>query len=512
LEVTPFLSSFGLFFLLTEYSVNFVHIKWFLMNKEYIVADLCEVVPRLPELSFKHPVSWTIGVGEQWAVVGPNGAGKTLIADFLQGKHAFKSGHVKLSGENGHEASIKSIAFKDIYSLTDTRNSFYQQRWHSAEADESALVADLIGGKEALSENTRRLLTCFGFEEQLDKRIRYLSSGELRKLLVIRALLTLPELLILDNPFIGLDAASRVMLTELLEEVAALKHTQVVLLLSDPEDIPDFITHVLPLKDRFCFQVMTHDSFLADSELQEDLFPKVRALPSFPVQTTKVANHEVTLRMEHVSIRYGSRTILSELNWEVGNGEKWSLSGVNGAGKSTLLSLVCADNPQSYANTFYLFDKKRGSGESIWDIKRRIGYVSPEMHLYYNENVPALQVMGSGFFDSVGLFRKCTDEQSRVALQWMEVFGISHLSQCPFLSLSFGEQRLVLLARAFVKNPDLLVLDEPLHGLDASYKHQVVSIIEQYCSQPGKTLIFVTHYPEELPACVDKHFVLKKNQ
>lgn len=482
------------------------------MKKQSIIADVCEVAPRLLELNFKHPVSWTIRSGEQWAVVGPNGAGKTLIADFLQRKHAFKSGCVNLKKEDGSEASVKSIAFKDIYSLTDTRNSFYQQRWHSSEAEESAIVADLIGGKEEISEETRRLLSCFGFEEQLKKRLIYLSSGELRKLLVIRALLTLPDILILDNPFIGLDAASRLILVELLQDVATLKHTQVVLLLSDPKDIPDFITHVLPLKDRQCFPAMPREAFLADSELRAKLFPKAEETVSFPTQISETANHKVTLRMEHVSIRYGSRTILSELNWEIGNGEKWSLSGVNGAGKSTLLSLVCADNPQSYANTFYLFDKKRGSGESIWDIKRRIGYVSPEMHLYYNENVPALQVIGSGFFDSVGLFRKCTEEQSTVALQWMEVFGIGYLSKSPFLTLSSGEQRLVLLARAFVKNPDLLVLDEPLHGLDASYKRRVVSIIEQYCSQPGKTLIFVTHYPEELPACVDKHFVLKKNQ
>lgn len=482
------------------------------MNKQNIIVDLCEVVPRLPELSFKHPVSWAIRAGEQWAVVGPNGAGKTLIADFLQKKHAFKSGRVELGKADGSEASVKSIAFKDIYSLADTRNSFYQQRWHSSEAEESAIVADLIGGKGAISETTRRLLSCFGFEEQLEKRLIYLSSGELRKLLVIRALLTLPDLLILDNPFIGLDATSRLILIELLQDVAAMSQTQIVLLLSDPKDIPDFITHVLPLKDRQCLSTMTREAFLADSELRENLFPDVEEISSFPQQTCEAANHEVTLRMENVSIRYGSRTILSELNWEIRNGEKWSLSGVNGAGKSTLLSLVCADNPQSYANTFYLFDKKRGSGESIWDIKRRIGYVSPEMHLYYNENVPALQVVGSGFFDSVGLFRKCTDEQSVVALQWMEVFEISHLSERQFLSLSAGEQRLVLLARAFVKNPDLLVLDEPLHGLDISHKRSVISIIEQYCSQPGKTLIFVTHYPEELPFCVDKHFVLKKNQ
>ena len=185
--------------------------------------------------------------------------------------------------------------------------------------------------------------------------------------------------------------------------------------------------------------------------------------------------------------------------------------GPNGAGKSTLLSLVYADNPQSYANTLYLFDKKRGSGESIWEIKKRIGYVSPEMHLYYMENVPTLHIVGSGYFDSIGLFRKCNDEQNAGALKWMQVFGIDHLKDRPFLTLSSGEQRLALLARAFVKDPDLIILDEPLHGLDVSNKKRADAIIEQFCSRPGKTLIYVTHYPHELPTCVKRTFQLVKH-
>ena len=189
--------------------------------------------------------------------------------------------------------------------------------------------------------------------------------------------------------------------------------------------------------------------------------------------------------MEHVKIRYGSRTILKDLDWEIKNGEKWALFGPNGAGKSTLLSLVYADNPQSYANTLYLFDRKRGSGESIWDIKKRIGYVSPEMHLYYKENVPTLNIVGSGFFDSIGLFRKCNAEQAVLARR-VDQF-LHRTFERPFiLDLISGEQRLALLARAFVKDPDLIILDEPLHGLDVSNKKKAAAIIEQFCDRPEK--------------------------
>lgn len=314
-------------------------------------------------------------------------------------------------------------------------------------------------------------------------------------------------------------APSRDLLVEMLGQMTKLNGVQVVLLLSNPNDIPAMITHVLPIHDRTCLPPLTREEFMSDTELIARLFPtegihaceevgKVR----LPVDMNKIASlHEVTLRMEHVKIRYGSRTILKDLDWEIKNGEKWALFGPNGAGKSTLLSLVYADNPQSYANTLYLFDRKRGSGESIWDIKKRIGYVSPEMHLYYKENVPTLNIVGSGFFDSIGLFRKCNAEQETVALEWMKVFGIEHLKDRLFLTLSSGEQRLALLARAFVKDPDLIILDEPLHGLDVSNKKKAAAIIEQFCDRPGKTLIYVTHYPHELPACVDKRFELVKH-
>lgn len=483
------------------------------------MVDIRDVVTRLPELRFTAPVNWQIKEGQQWAVIGPNGSGKTLIADIMQRKFAFKEGEVVFAGDGKVCDFIKSIAFRDIYSLADCRNAYYQQRWNSTETDEMPTVEELLrkyAGSDCLM---KALLALFGIEDLLPKRLIFLSSGELRKFLIVRMLLSRPRILILDNPFIGLDAPSRELLVEMLGRMTRLEGVQVVLLLSNPEDIPEMVTHVLPVHDRTCLPPRTREAFLSDKELIACLFPTEGMLATervgrihLPEDRNKIAaSHEVTLRMEHVKIRYGSRTILEGLDWEIRNGEKWALLGPNGSGKSTLLSLVYADNPQSYANTLYLFDKKRGSGESIWDIKKRIGYVSPEMHLYYKENVSVLRIVGSGFFDSIGLFRKCNEEQERIALAWMRVFGIERLRDRLFLTLSSGEQRLVLLARAFVKDPDLIILDEPLHGLDISNKKKAVAIIERFCDRPGKTLIYVTHYPHEIPACVDKRFELVRH-
>ena len=215
--------------------------------------------------------------------------------------------------------------------------------------------------------------------------------------------------------------------------------------------------------------------------------------------------------MKNVSIAYGDRTILKDLNWIVNNGDKWSLSGENGAGKSTLLSLICADNPQSYACDISLFGRKRGSGESIWDIKKNIGYVSPEMHRAYKENRPSIDIVASGLHDSIGLYKKPQAGQMAICEFWMNIFGILHLRDKLFQQISSGEQRLVLLARAFVKDPQLLILDEPLHGLDTLNRHLVKNIIETFSSRNNKTLIMVTHYKKELPESINQDMFLRRN-
>ena len=487
-------------------------------EKKY-VAEIAGAVPRLPELTFTEPVNWTIQAGEQWAVIGPNGAGKSLLIDLLQRKFALKAGEVNFASNGRVSDFVRCITFKDIYSLADCQNTYYQQRWHATENDEVPRAAELLGVTPEEGIKNEELIDLFGIRELLTKKIIYLSSGELRKFLIVRALLKHPRLLILDNPFIGLDAPSRALLVEMLQQMTQVHGVQVILLLSNPQDIPAMVNRVLPVVDRTLLPPMSREAFLADKVLIHRLFPTEGLTEEQPVEVSTLpvdpekqpTTHTVTLRMEKVKVHYGSRTILQDIDWEIKNGEKWALFGPNGSGKSTLLSLVYADNPQSYANTLYLFDKKRGSGESIWDIKKRIGYVSPEMHLYYRQNVSTLKIVGSGFFDSIGLYQQCSEEQETLALAWMRLFGIDHLRDRMFQTLSSGEQRLVLLARAFVKDPDLIILDEPLHGLDVSHKKQAAAIIEQFCERPGKTLIYVTHYPHELPACVDHHFELVKH-
>jgi molybdate transport system ATP-binding protein len=320
----------------------------------------------------------------------------------------------------------------------------------------------------------------------------------------------MPRVVVLDNPFIGLDADTRQQLKELLKTISKENALQIILVLSKSDDIPEFITHVVEVRDLIVLPKVSREHYLAHrasfpsrvlSKEMED------AILYLPYNHQEYHANEV-INMHNVSIRYGNRTILKNLDWRVKNGERWALSGQNGAGKSTLLSLVCADNPQSYACDIALFGKARGSGESIWDIKKHIGYVSPELHRAYRRDMPSIRIVASGLKDSVGLYVKPSKEDYRKCRFWMRIFGLEGMEERSFMKMSSGEQRLVLLARAFVKDPELLILDEPLHGLDNFNRRLVKDVIETFCQRFNKTMVFVTHYQEELPRCIDHHLTL----
>lgn len=473
------------------------------------LVEIKNAVPRINTLAFSQPINWAVKDNQHWAIIGPNGGGKTLLIDILLGKHALRSGEIISKDNISINSIVKCVAFRDIYSFADIQNSYYQQRWNAGDEHDVPIVRDLFSKAER--EWVEMLIAAFKIEDLVEKPINLLSSGELRKTLIVRSLLTKPRILILDNPFIGLDTKSREVLNEVLSKLSRLENLQIILILSHPKDLSAIITHILPIKDKNLLPIISRKEFLEDISLQKNLFNTENKadISALLNSSTEQFLFENALLFKNIHIRYGTRTILKELNWQVKRGEKWALLGENGSGKSTLLSLVSGDNPQAYANDITLFDRKRGSGESIWDIKKHIGYISPEMHLYYLKNVRCIDVVGSGFFDTIGLYKKCSEEQEIVALEWMKVFGIENIKDTSFLNISTGEQRLVLLARVFVKNPDLLILDEPLHGLDAANKYRIKKIIEDFCTN-DKALIYVTHYEDEIPEVVTQRLILTK--
>lgn len=477
----------------------------------------------MPEWQLRDPVDFTLYEGEQMAIIGENGSGKTKLVDMITGKHPmfpdmvtydFGNDAKKLISDN-----IKYITFRDSYGSYD--GSYYlQQRWNQQEIDEQTpTVGQLL--EEAFqysgddTPERRHLLgklyEMFCMEHLLDKYIILLSSGEMRKFQLAKMLISDPKILIMDNPFIGLDSETRLQLEALLTTLVKEKRLQLILVLNKASDIPPFITHIYEMQDERLMPKISSDEYkstdIAIPVLSKD---KMDAILSLPYKSNEYHARNV-IDMHDVSIRYGRRTILKDLNWTVGNGEHWALNGKNGAGKSTLLSLVCADNPQSYACDITLFDRKRGSGETIWEIKRHIGYVSPEMHRAYQKDIACIKIVASGLNDSVGLYVKPSAEQYEICRFWMKMLGVDTIAERTFLKISSGEQRLVLLARAFVKDPEMLILDEPLHGLDARNAQMVKEIIETFSRRTNKTIVMVSHYRDEYPSCIDKELTLIRN-
>lgn len=485
------------------------------MNDSFI--QLSDVVPRIYGLDFPSAINWNIKKGEQWCVIGRNGTGKSLLADLLLGRYGVKSGTIdynfwneecrKQTGKTYPSETIRKVGFESAYLLSDYKNMYYQQRFNALENEFTPTVEDLISSlPDKLYAN--ELCERFHLNSLYPKHLIMLSSGELRRLLIVLALAQHPQLIIFDNPFIGLDAAMRCELDDFFVEMSEFQ--QMMFLVPSVSEMPKATTHVLK-SDSLHYEVIGSIKDFREKEWMDEKTKSENHLIELPQALSRQTHsYQYVLRMKNINISYQGVTLFRNLNWDIKRGEKWALLGQNGSGKSTLLSLLVADNPRAYSLDITIFDRKRGTGESIWDIKKPIGYISSEMHLYFRENQTCLKIVSSGFFDTMGLFGKCSDEQQQIALEWMKLLGIDSLKDRSYLKLSSGEQRLILLARTMVKNPDLLILDEPLHGLDAQNKSRCRAVIEKFCEQGGKTLIYVTHRREEIPSCVTLTYELKK--
>ena len=340
-------------------------------------------VPRHPDFRMAEPVNLQIMPGEQVAIVGPNASGKSRLVDILTGRYPLlgtNEVHYHFEGSPHRYVSdnIRVLNFRDSYGDNDT-TYYLQQRWNQHDIDESTPMVD---GRYIIS----------------------LSSGELRKYQLRRALESSPRLLILDSPFIGLDPEARQQLRDTLEELIREKRLQVILILTRDSDIPSFINRVIRLRD-LC---IVEDTAISTPSSSSSASPSLQVAPSSSMPSgissacTSSSPSSPLLRFSQVSIRYGQRTILRDLSWTVHRGEHWALEGANGSGKSTLLSLVCADNPQAYACDIELFGRRRGTGESIWDIKQHIGYVSPEMYRAYMRDLPAIDIVASHHRNTMG--------------------------------------------------------------------------------------------------------------
>ncbi len=445
----------------------------------------------------------TLHRGESLAFVGANGSGKSSLARALAGELAPRQGDWHSEFERPARISLEQLQ-KLVSDEWQRNNTDFLSE---GEDDTGRMTADIIQDSVVDPARCQQLAAQFGISPLLQRRFKYLSTGETRKALLCQVLMLQPDLLILDEPFDGLDVSSRASLAALLGELN--QHGQtLVLVLNRFDDIPPFVENVGVLAECTLTHVGQREAILAEALVAQLAHSEHLAGVALPEADEPGTKPRQPIGASHIILRngvvsYNDRAILHGLNWEVKPGEHWQIVGPNGAGKSTLLSLITGDHPQGYSNDLTLFGRRRGSGETIWDIKQHIGYVSGSLHLDYRVSVSVRNVILSGYFDSIGLYQAVSDRQKKLSDGWLAVLGIDRTTaDASFQGLSWGQQRLVLIARALVKHPTLLILDEPLQGLDPINRLLVRRFIDVLISEGQTQLLFVSHHAEDAPLCI----------
>lgn len=467
-------------------------------------TTLSNVTAQISDKIFLKNINLKIKAGEHWAVVGANGSGKSALGRLLSHDLEIVSGKALLPEKVGY------VSFEKVNEILERERLNNDSDFMGGRPDIGTTVQKFILNGDP--EKEPQLLTLarqLKFTKLLDHGIKTLSTGEMRKAIICRSIIKQPQMLVLDDPFDGLDLESCKVLNTLITGCIA-QGIQIILLLNRFSEVVPEITHIAYIRDCTLFISGPKDEILQSKALLR--FHSFHDLPALQLpgavdQADLPTPESVVplIEMKDVSVQYDGNIVLNKLNWTIEYDQHWKVIGPNGSGKSTLLSLITGDNTQAYGNDIRLFGRKKGSGESVWDIKKKIGFISTALQQNYRVGVTAKMAIISGFFDSIGVYRKHSKKQEQIALKWLELIHMKAQRDVPFRRLSYGEQRMILLARAMIKQPRLLILDEPCQGLDEINRAMVLKLIDYLGKKEGTQLIYVTHHPEdEIPSITNE--------
>ncbi len=473
-----------------------------------VLVQISDAVCRLNSSKTLRIDSFSIAAGEHWCFFGGNGSGKSLLAKLLQGKLSSGRAHVHYQDGFDPRRDITVVSFEEQQHLWEQDNRHDVSEFNDSALDQGTTVAVLILNGSEPDALYRRLLDDLAITDLQYKGIRFLSSGQVRKAMIAQALYQNPRLLILDDPLESIDRDSREQIAHVIKRWRNASNSS-ILLSRRAEDILPGISH-MALLDKLSIAEQGKCSAVKDGSVYNLLFNKRPQPPAsipepcknFPVQ--HIAADAPLIELIDVNASWQSQPVLKNVSWSMCPGHHTLIEGPNGCGKSTLLSLIDGENHKAYGQQVKLFGRQRGSGETVWEVKARFGVVSNELHNKYIKGWRVIDVVVSGFFDSVGLYDDSGASEKHTAELWLQVLGIGELSGDYYHEVSFGQQRLVLLARAMVKRPSILILDEPCVGLDDWHRELILSTLNVIAASTTTQLIYVTHTAAEHPGCINQ--------
>ncbi len=447
-------------------------------------------------------ITWDLLPRQHWAIVGQNGSGKSTLLKLIRGEVWPRPGRGRrVYLFDGREQIASAVGAKERISTVspELQERYLQQEWRLTARQvvlsgfrNSDYVYERLTAEQRA--HARVITDLLGIASLLSCDVQRLSTGELRKVLIARALAGRPAVLILDEVCDGLDVRSRQTLLQAIERVAQ-AGTQMLFSTHRVEEIPSCITHVLMMQDGRAIRQTRHERPTSAAGAA-----KLRYFAKTPGR-----QGQILIRVEHADVYLERKRVLRDITWHLREGEHWAILGANGAGKSTFLKLIAGNLHAAIGGRVQRWDF--GPRNTIWDVRRRIGFLSPELQANYRDNVTATDVVGSGFSSSIGLPKKLSKKQKLRVRNLMRAFAATHLAQKKVGEMSYGEFRKILLLRALVHAPQLLLCDEPFDGLDSESRRAFRDALEM-AADSGTQLIIVTHHVEELPRCMTNALVL----
>ena len=568
------------------------------MKKKLISINNCRIENSKETLI--QNINWTYESGQAWLVIGPNGGGKAEFLNALANEAGIRFvGNEKNEGDRPLNQSTWKAGDRPLNQSKSSYFSSFEKSVEIVSLEKAAKIieeerindeSDYVEGgidhgrsgrifisqsldisikkNSSLPEFAKSLekdpsIKLCGIEKILDRGLKYMSTGEIRRTLLARALISGKKLLILSDPFAGLDKESRTILLEFFNSITERQiktpennsFPHIILAMERWNEIPENISHVIKFSNKeisFCgckedylkkLNQSDKNHLMEKKELKDSFYEIIQTTSkgensegtvlsqsstpegtdlsqsstsegtdlsksSTSEGTELSASSKILVEMKNVNVGWGDNRVLKNINWKLFEGNHWLIRGPNGSGKTTFLELITGDNQQVYSNEIYMFGKKRGSGESIWDIKKNLGIVSYRMHVEYRMlgGTSLQNVIISGLRDSIGLYGKASDLEISTAKKWLALAKLQDRADENFGNLSYGEQRAVLILRAVVKSPKILILDEPCHGLDENYRFKILELLELIAEQKTTTLLHVTHDPSEMLKC-EKHIL-----